>query len=101
MCYYRITSLFSSSCQPLKQVSKNPYLGIILDIKIYAAHISHITSKATRMLNIAAHLVKDITAIEGIQRCATHWVTSNFDWKNVISITLKYNSLLSPNVSRY
>ena len=33
------------------------------------------------------YLIKDITAIEKIQRRAARWVTSNYDWRNGISIT--------------
>ena len=33
------------------------------------------------------YLIKDITAIEKIQRRAVRWVTSNYDWRNDISIT--------------
>ena len=33
------------------------------------------------------YLIKDITAIEKIQRRAARWVTSSYDWRNCISIT--------------
>ena len=119
--------------RPLKQVSEHPYLGVILDSKMsFAAHISHVTSKATRMLNFIRrnlykckqdvkcmaycslvrptleyasaawdpYLVKDITAIESIQRRAARWVTSNFDWRNGTSITSTLADLQWPTLSQ-
>ena len=46
-------------------------------------------------------LIKDITAIEKIQRRAACWVTSNYDWRNGISITSTLADLKWPTLVFY
>ena len=46
------------------------------------------------------YLIKDITAIEKIQRRAAHWVTSNYNWKNGISITSTLADLKWPTLAQ-
>ena len=46
------------------------------------------------------YLIKDITAIKKIQRRAARWVTSNYDWRNGISIILTLNGPLLLSVGK-
>ena len=46
------------------------------------------------------YLIKDITAIEKIQRRAVRWVTSNYDWRNGISITSTLADLKWPTLAQ-
>ena len=46
------------------------------------------------------YLIKDITAIEKIQRRAARWVTSNYDWRNGISITSTLADLKWPTLAQ-
>ena len=45
------------------------------------------------------YLIKDIMAIEKIQRHAAHWVIANYDWRNSISITSTLTDLGWPTLS--
>ena len=47
------------------------------------------------------YLIKDITAIEKIQRQAARWVTSNYDWRNGISITSTLAGLKWPTLAQH
>ena len=45
-------------------------------------------------------IVKDINALEMVQRRATQWVTSNYDWQSRISISSTLETLQRQSLSQ-
>ena len=75
-------------CKCNKEVKCMAYLGLVWPSLEYASSAWD------------PYLIKDVMAIENIQRCAARWVTANYDWRNGISITSTLTYLGWPSLSK-